>query len=240
MLKSHEKYFSSGGKRQILVVDDEQINREMLGFMLSQDYEVLYAADGEEALEQIRSHSHTLSLVLLDLMMPRLDGFRLMEIIRTDEELKHIPFIVLTSEKSAEVDSLRQGASDFIAKPFDQPEVILARVQRTIELAEDKDIILNTERDPLTSLFNREFFYRYVEQYDMHHEGQKMDAVSLDINHFRMLNELYGRDFGDKVLSTVGNRVRELMAERGGIAGRMDADVFLLYYPSGEDYEELL
>ncbi|MBP5751075.1 MAG: EAL domain-containing protein [Firmicutes bacterium] len=239
MLKSHEKYFSSGGKRQILVVDDEQINREMLGFMLSQDYEVLYAADGEEALEQIRSHSHTLSLVLLDLMMPRLDGFRLMEIIRTDEELKHIPFIVLTSEKSAEVDSLRQGASDFIAKPFDQPEVILARVQRTIELAEDKDIILNTERDPLTSLFNREFFYRYVEQYDMHHEGQKMDAVSLDINHFRMLNELYGRDFGDKVLSTVGNRVRELMAERGGIAGRMDADVFLLYYPSGEDYEEL-
>ena len=70
MLKSHEKYFSSGGKRQILVVDDEQINREMLGFMLSQDYEVHYAADGEDALEQIRSQSHTLSLVLLDLMMP--------------------------------------------------------------------------------------------------------------------------------------------------------------------------
>ena len=240
MLKSHEKYFSStGGKRQILVVDDEQINREILGFMLQDEYNVLYAADGEEALEMIRSHVHTLSLVLLDLMMPKLDGFHLMDILRSDDELKHIPYIVLTSEKSAEVNSLKNGASDFIAKPFDQPEVIQARIQRTIELAEDKDIIQSTERDPLTSLFNREFFYRYVEQYDLHHPDADMDALSLDINHFHMINELYGWDFGDEVLSNIGNKVRELMAERGGIAGRIDADMFLVYFPSGADYEKL-
>ena len=240
MLKSHEKYFSStGGKRQILVVDDEQINREILGFMLQDEYDVLYAADGEEALDMIRSHVHTLSLVLLDLMMPKLDGFHLMDILRSDDELKHIPYIVLTSEKSAEVNSLKNGASDFIAKPFDQPEVIQARIQRTIELAEDKDIIQSTERDPLTSLFNREFFYRYVEQYDLHHPDADMDALSLDINHFHMINELYGWDFGDEVLSNIGNKVRELMAERGGIAGRIDADMFLVYFPSGADYEKL-
>ena len=240
MLKSHEKYFAStDGKRQILVVDDEQINREILGFMLQDEYDVLYAADGEEALEMIRSHVHTLSLVLLDLMMPKLDGFHLMDILRSDDELKHIPYIVLTSEKSAEVNSLKNGASDFIAKPFDQPEVIQARIQRTIELAEDKDIIQSTERDPLTSLFNREFFYRYVEQYDLHHPDADMDALSLDINHFHMINELYGWDFGDEVLSNIGNKVRELMAERGGIAGRIDADMFLVYFPSGADYEKL-
>ncbi len=240
MLKSHEKYFSStDGKRQILVVDDEQINREILGFMLQDEYDVLYAADGEEALDMIRSHVHTLSLVLLDLMMPKLDGFHLMDILRSDDELKHIPYIVLTSEKSAEVNSLKNGASDFIAKPFDQPEVIQARIQRTIELAEDKDIIQSTERDPLTSLFNREFFYRYVEQYDLHHPDADMDALSLDINHFHMINELYGWDFGDEVLSNIGNKVRELMAERGGIAGRIDADMFLVYFPSGADYEKL-
>ena len=97
MLKSHEKYFAStDGKRQILVVDDEQINREILGFMLQDEYDVLYAADGEEALDMIRSHVHTLSLVLLDLMMPKLDGFHLMDILRSDDELKHIPYIVLT------------------------------------------------------------------------------------------------------------------------------------------------
>ena len=240
MLKSHEKYFAStDGKRQILVVDDEQINREILGFMLQDEYDVLYAADGEEALDMIRSHMHTLSLVLLDLMMPKLDGFHLMDILRSDDELKQIPYIVLTSEKSAEVNSLKNGASDFIAKPFDQPEVIQARIQRTIELAEDKDIIQSTERDPLTSLFNREFFYRYVEQYDLHHPDADMDALSLDINHFHMINELYGWDFGDEVLSNIGNKVRELMAERGGIAGRIDADMFLVYFPSGADYEKL-
>ena len=240
MLKSHEKYFAStDGKRQILVVDDEQINREILGFMLQDEYDVLYAADGEEALDMIRSHVHTLSLVLLDLMMPKLDGFHLMDILRSDDELKHIPYIVLTSEKSAEVNSLKNGASDFIAKPFDQPEVIQARIQRTIELAEDKDIIQSTERDPLTSLFNREFFYRYVEQYDLHHPDADMDALSLDINHFHMINELYGWDFGDEVLTNIGNKVRELMAERGGIAGRIDADMFLVYFPSGADYEKL-
>ena len=240
MLKSHEKYFSStDGKRQILVVDDEQINREILGFMLQDEYDVLYAADGEEALEMIRSHVHTLSLVLLDLMMPKLDGFHLMDILRSDDELKRIPYIVLTSEKSAEVNSLKNGASDFIAKPFDQPEVIQARIQRTIELAEDKDIIQSTERDPLTSLFNREFFYRYVEQYDMHNPDASMDALSLDINHFHMINELYGWDFGDEVLSRIGNKVREMMAESGGIAGRIDADMFLVYFPSGADYEKL-
>ena len=240
MLKSHEKYFAStDGKRQILVVDDEQINREILGFMLQDEYNVLYAADGEEALEMIRSHVHTLSLVLLDLMMPKLDGFHLMDILRSDDELKQIPYIGLTSEKSAEVNSLKNGASDFIAKPFDQPEVIQARIQRTIELAEDKDIIQSTERDPLTSLFNREFFYRYVKQYDLHHPDADMDALSLDINHFHMINELYGWDFGDEVLSNIGNKVRELMAERGGIAGRIDADMFLVYFPSGADYEKL-
>ncbi len=240
MLKSHEKYFSStDGKRQILVVDDEQINREILGFMLQDEYDVLYAADGEEALEMIRSHVHTLSLVLLDLMMPKLDGFHLMDILRSDDELKRIPYIVLTSEKSAEVNSLKNGASDFIAKPFDQPEVIQARIQRTIELAEDKDIIQSTERDPLTSLFNREFFYRYVEQYDLHNPNANMDALSLDINHFHMINELYGWDFGDEVLSRIGNKVREMMAESGGIAGRIDADMFLVYFPSGADYEKL-
>ena len=129
MLKSHEKYYSESGKRQVLVVDDEVINREMLGFMLASEYDVLYAEDGEDALRKIRENAKTLSLVLLDLMMPKIDGFQLMEILRNDEELDHIPYIVLTSERSAEVASLRSGAADFIAKPFEQPEVILARIQ---------------------------------------------------------------------------------------------------------------
>ena len=93
MLKSHEKYYSESGKRQVLVVDDEIINREMLGFMLASDYNVLYAEDGEDALQKIRENSHTLSLVLLDLMMPKLDGFQLMEILRTGAYPLYRPYV---------------------------------------------------------------------------------------------------------------------------------------------------
>ena len=70
MLKSHERFYSANGKRLVLVVDDEVINRELLGFILSQDYEILYAENGREALEKIRQYSQLLSLILLDLMMP--------------------------------------------------------------------------------------------------------------------------------------------------------------------------
>ena len=240
MLKSHDRFFAVDGKRLVLVVDDEEINREMLGFMLSENYNVLFAENGKEALEIIREHVGVLSLVLLDLMMPEMDGFAVMEVMKQDPELKKIPYIVLTSEKAAEVRSLRAGAADFITKPFDQPEVILARIQKTIELSEDNNLIQITERDNLTGLFNREYFYQYAEQLDLHHPDRTMDAVSVDINHFHLINELYGWEYGDSVLKEIGARIRQVVGEAGGVAGRMDADMFLLYFPHSDDYTQLL
>ena len=159
MLKSHVKFHSSNGKRQILVVDDEAINREMMGMILGADYDVSYAKDGFEALAKIRENARTLSLVMLDLLMPGMHGLELLKIMKEEEALTSLPVIVLTSEKDMEVESLHQGASDFISKPYELPEVILARVQRTIELFEDRQIIMSTERDELTGLYNKEYFY---------------------------------------------------------------------------------
>lgn len=113
----------------VLVVDDEQINRELLGFILSSEYDVLYASDGQEALDRIHEHRSMLSLVLLDLKMPVMDGFAVLDRMREEQLLSKLPVIVLTSEKQAEVQSLRAGAVDFITKPYDLPEVILARAQ---------------------------------------------------------------------------------------------------------------
>ena len=90
-------------QRKVLVVDDELVNRQILGNIVSCDYTVLYAEDGEQALELIRQNEKTLSLILLDLLMPRLDGYGLLEILQADPELKRIPVIVLTSERDAEV-----------------------------------------------------------------------------------------------------------------------------------------
>jgi len=136
----------------VLVVDDQEINREVLGVSLEEHYEVLYAENGKQALEIMRQRADDLSIVLLDLMMPVMTGFEVLEVVRHDDRLRHIPIIVLTADKSAELQALELGAADFITKPFDMHEVILARVGRIIELSEGRQLISAAEYDPLTGL----------------------------------------------------------------------------------------
>ena len=240
MPKEHLKFFAVNGKRLILVVDDELINREILGNILAQDYELIYAADGTQAVQMIEEYHEILSLVLLDLLMPDMNGMEVLKHIRNTPELAHIPVIVMTSEASAEVESLRFGAIDFIPKPYNQPEVITARVRRTIELSEDRQIINSTERDSLTGLYNREYFYRYAEQYDQHHKDMNMDAIVVDVNHFHMINERYGKAYGDQVLRRIGEKVREMVRDSGGIVCRRESDTFMVYCPHRDDYKAIL
>ena len=240
MLKSQETFQSVIVRRRILVVDDEALNRELLGAILEGDYEVLYAADGLEALQIIRENKDTLSLVLLDLMMPVLGGMEVLKRMKEDMELIHIPVIVLTADQDAEVESLNQGAIDFIPKPYPQAAVILARIVRTIELSEDRQIISSTERDPLTGLYNRDYFYRYAEQFDNYHRDTEMDAVLVDINHFHIINERYGKSRGDGVLRRVGEKLRESVRDVGGLVCRRSADTFMVYCPHGKDLQAVL
>ena len=240
MLESHKKFHSANGKRQILIVDDELLNRELLGIMLQEDYEILYACDGAEALEAIRSHRETLSLVLLDILMPVMSGLEVLRAVKADKQLARIPIIVTTAEKASEIESLQLGAVDFIPKPYPEQGVILARLQRTIELYEDRDIIQSTERDSLTGLYNREYFYRYAEQFDQYHKDMEMDAIIVDVNHFHMVNERYGRTYGDQILRKIGQQVREMVQDTGGIVCRRNADIFMVYCPHRDDYREIM
>ncbi len=240
MLKGHEVFHSVNGKRQILIADDEMINREILGEMLRDDYEVLFAEDGIKTIEMIEQYRETLSLVLLDILMPGMSGLDVLKVIKEDKRLTHIPVIVMTAEKESEVDSLRLGAADFIPKPYPAVDVVHARVLRTIELSEDREIIQSTEKDLLTGLYNKEFFYRYAEQYDHYHKDKEMDAVIIDVNHFRMVNERYGKSYGDEVLRLIGEQLLETVSEKGGLACRQEADTFLLYLPHGESLENVL
>ena len=240
MLKSHVKFNSKTGKRLILIVDDEQVNRELLGFITGDDFDALYAGDGAEAMRIMKENADYLSLVLLDLKMPVMDGFEVMKTMKTTEKLSDIPIIVLTSDEGAEVECLRLGASDFIIKPFNVPEVIRARMMKTIELFEDRHIIQSTERDVMTDLFNKEFFFRYAEQFERYHPEMEMDAISLDINHFHLINELYGRQAGDEVLIHLADYLKELREETNCIASRIEADKFYVYAQSGlMDYEKV-
>lgn len=240
MPKNHVRFHSVNGKRLILIADDEMINREILAAILKEEYDLIFASDGIETIEKMSEYKDTLSLVLLDVLMPKKTGIEVLKDVRANSDLSRIPVIVLTSEAATEVESLQLGAIDFIPKPYPTPEVIQARVLKTIELSEDRDIILSTERDPLTDLYNKEYFYRYAQQYDQFHKDTDMDAIVIDINHFHMINERYGNAYGDEVLKRIGESVRELVRVEGGIVCRKEADTFLVYCPHREDYKNIL
>ena len=240
MLKSHVMFHSSNGKRLVLIADDEYQNREILRMTLESEFELLFASNGEEAIDAMRKNKNTLSLVLLDLMMPVMSGMEVLQQTREDPEIGKIPIIVITSDQQAEVESLTLGAVDFIPKPYPKKDVIDARIRRTIELSEDRRTIEKTERDEVTGLYNIEYFHLYIEMLDQHHPYAKMDALVLDVNHFHIINERFGSAYGDTILRSIAQALREAVNDEGGIVCRREADTFLVYCPHGRDYNELL
>ncbi len=133
--------------RKVLLVDDEPINRQILKVIISNEYDVIQAENGEEALQKIAENQNTISLILLDLLMPKMDGYQLLQKIQETEEYRKIPVIVVTVDKEAEVKCLSLGATDFMPKPYEDPKVIVARCKKAIQLAEDRILINENERD---------------------------------------------------------------------------------------------
>lgn len=224
-------------KRKVLIVDDEEINREILGNILSESYTVVYAENGQQAYEKLKESSIRYSLILLDLKMPVMDGFELLEKIKADEKLTNIPVIVMTSEKPAEVRSIKMGADDFITKPYDMPEVILARCERIIQLYEDKSIIRAAEKDELTGLYTKGFFKEYVAQADRDFEDVAMDMVVLNIEHFHMLNETFGHKTGDDVLRKIADILTSLFGDGISVGCRPGMDYYFFYVEHHDSYE---
>lgn len=240
MPENHVKFHSANGKRRVLVVEDEALNRALLEQILKDTYEVVFAEDGIEAMEKIREQKDIISLVLLDLIMPRMSGQEVLREIRGSSDYQDIPVIVASADSSQEIQCLNEGASDFIQKPYPEPGIICARIQRAIELFESRRTIASTERDPLTGLYNREFFYRYADQYDQFHKDKEMDAIVIDINHFGLVNERYGKAYADEILKRIGEKTRSAVADSGGIVCRRESDIFLIYCPHREDYKAFL
>ena len=240
MTDMHIEPHSFAIKRRILVVEDEFVNQEMLRLILADAYDVIIVGTGAEALQEVKKHYDILSLILLDLNLPDMHGLEVLRRLKDDRRYARLPVIVLTADKEAEVESLSIGAIDFIPKPYPQPKVVHARVLRTIELSEGQNIIRETEFDHLTGLYNKEYFYHYAERFDIYHKELATDAIVLDINHFHMINERYGKTYGDQTLKGVGERIRNFIKDSDGIACRCDADRFFIYCPHCNNYEDIL
>ena len=229
----------SGFKRRVLIVDDEMINREILGNILGNTYDVFFAENGQEALDVMHGAEKAFSLVLLDLLMPVMDGFEFITKMQQVSEFKHIPVIVMTSEREAEVKSIKLGASDFIAKPYHMPEVILARCERIIQLYEDNAIIGLTEKDAVTGLYHRDYFFEYIRQIETHRKSP-VDVLAFNIDHFHLVNEMYGRQTGNEVLKLVADKLNEILDDNILIACRTEADTFYVYCDHIDDYSPFI
>ncbi len=227
---------SSRQKRRVLVVDDELINRELLETILSFDYDVTTVSSGIEAMNLLRAEPESFSLLLLDIIMPRMSGFEVIEACKSDDKLKNIPIIVMTSEKSAEVRSIHMGAADFIAKPYRMPEVIIARCERIIEQNEEQKLIRSIEKDAVTGLYVKLFFDAYVKRLA---PGLRpaMDAIAVKVDGIDLNSSQAERDAALK--KTAGLLMQNVIGKKG-IACRAGDDLLLGYCRHKENYEELI
>lgn len=216
---------SSRKLRKVLVVDDEPINRELLQAILALNYDVDAAENGSIAMEMLRTASEPYSLILLDLLMPKMSGFQVLEAWRADETLKKIPIIVMTSEKSAEVRSIRLGASDFIPKPYRMPEVILARCERIIELSEERALIRSIEKDKLTGLYKHDFFFAYLNRLPKESRAP-LDAVVVKIIGCKREKDFHGAQESDVILKKAAQLMLNELPESKGVACRAADTVF--------------
>jgi len=126
----------------VLVVDDAEVNVEVLNEILKDDYNVLKAYNGKQALKLLGDVNPLPKIILLDIVMPEMTGREMFELMKTDDELKRIPVIFITAESDSESELLSAGAVDFINKPF-KPEIVKLRVKNQIELKNYSD---NLER----------------------------------------------------------------------------------------------
>ena len=214
-------------RKRILVVEDNDLNRAMLCEILSGEYSVLEACNGQEALDMLKKSQDSVSLILLDVMMPVMDGYHFLDRLRAEPELSLIPVIVMTqgSSEEDEVSALAHGATDFVPKPY-RPQVILHRVASLIKLRETAAMVNQFQYDRLTGLYSKEFFYRKVrERLDANPE-QAYTILCTNIENFKLYNDAFGRRAGDRLLKKVADVAKNMMGSHG-FCGRYTADRFL-------------
>lgn len=236
-------------KNTILIVDDSFANRTLMNTILGTEYHVIQAEDGEEALHKLQK-TPGISLIMLDLLMPELDGFSVLEKVFADPELKDIPVIVVTgvTEVSDQIKAFDMGAVDVITKPFNQevilPKIrsILKRLNKEKELAEKKireisqiqknELQRVSQINPVTGTLNKQTFIHLMEEKLRNNPGKQYDLLRLDIDHFKVFNDTYGIRTGDRLLRDVGDFLKSVNPQIS-ICGHIRADHFALLTERG-------
>lgn len=227
--------------RKILIVDDIELNRTILKNGLQDKYEVIEAANGEEALNLVKNNYKDISAVLMDINMPVMDGYEALRQIRLIPVLSQLPVIFVTGyeEESARLKALSSGANDFIIKPYNL-ELILHCLHNNIALREAAAIANSSLRDELTGLYNRSTFFEEASKKIESQELGYYMITCFDIENFKVINDQYGMEKGDEVLKHVANCISDCSAEIDGICGRVMADKFVVLFHAKDVNSEII
>jgi len=221
---------SNGAK--ILVVDDDPINRDILAsFLLNEGYDVLCKEDGESALKAMPSYLP--DLVLLDIMMPGIDGFEVTSRLKSSKEYQHIPVVLQTGldDRDSCLRALNLGAEDYITKPIDSSE-LLARVRNLLRLKRFNDLLAHNNRiladyDSITGLPNRKLLARLLEKtIDTNRTTLATTGLILISTHnFKEINKTLGSSQGDMILQEMTKRLMHAGDEHTQL-GHISSDLF--------------
>ncbi len=223
-------------KKKILIVDDQKLNRAILANMLSEFYEIQEAANGKDALDILKKNGEDISAILLDLIMPEMDGYEVLRAMGESPDLSAIPVIVVSQADRHETEemALALGARDFVSKPYN-PRVLHQRIENLIELYESNTCIRRIERDPITGIYNKDGFCRVAAGQLEAQPDTKFMLVATDIERFKLVNDGYGTEAGNSLLSYIAEELQGAIKGFGGICARTSADHFVALVPASID-----
>lgn len=219
--------------QNILIVDDTRLNIKIMTDILANDYKIFCATSGKEALDIAISQS--IDLILLDIIMPEMDGYEVCKRLKNDQQTQNIPLIFISAMTNVEDETkgLEMGAIDYIFKPVSAP-ILKARVKNHLELKKCRDILEKQSlMDGLTGIANRRYF---DETFDKEwrralRSGDILSLVFIDIDFFKKYNDYYGHLAGDDCLRQVGSILRNSVKRAGDLVARYGGEEFVIVLP---------
>jgi len=220
--------------QNILIVDDTRLNIKIMTDILADDYKIFCATSGKEALEIAMSQS--IDLILLDIIMPEMDGYEVCKRLKSDQQTQNIPLIFITAMTNIEDETkgLEMGAIDYIFKPVSAP-ILRARVKNHLELKMCRDTLeKHCLMDGLTGIANRRYF---DDTFDKEwrralRSGETLSVVFIDIDFFKKYNDCYGHLAGDDCLRQVGNSLKKSLKRAGDLVARFGGEEFVIVLPA--------
>jgi diguanylate cyclase (GGDEF)-like protein len=217
----------------ILIVDDEKYNLALLNRILAPDYTIFAAKSGKEALERVSENLP--DLILLDILMPEMDGFEVCKELKDNPEAQHIPVIFITGldSENDEEKGFNLGAVDYITKPLKEA-IIRVRIRNHMRLVQQMHIIEHLGLiDPLTNIANRRSFDAHLER-EWRNAVRKQSSLSLlmlDVDKFKAYNDTYGHPQGDILLKSLAGHIQAAARRPRDLAARIGGEEFVVLCP---------